>query len=66
MTTRKAVTNPGSRARARGVDLMELNPRPLRTRTRMTANDPARTVRRAWEDTFRTLDRSVEKIPHHR
>ena len=44
------------RARRRGVDVMETNPRPLRTQARMKANDPRATIYNGWKVTFNAMD----------
>ncbi|WJY67808.1 hypothetical protein [Corynebacterium auris] len=57
LTTRNAAV----RARRRGVDLMETNPRRLRTKARMAKNDPRVTIYRGWEKTFNAIDQSMQK-----
>lgn len=57
MTTRR--TTAAQRATTRGVDLMEINPRPLRSASRMRNNNPSRTMHRAWSEVFRTLDQTL-------
>lgn len=53
--------NATVRARRRGVDLMETNPRPLRTKARMEGNDPRLTIYNGWKTTFSALDDSIQK-----
>ncbi|MCT1451155.1 hypothetical protein [Corynebacterium sp. p3-SID1194] len=50
------------RARRRGVDMMETNPRPLRTQARMRANDPWATIYNGWSTTFNAMDNSIRKV----
>ena len=50
---------PIRRARRRGVDLMETNPRPLRTAKRIQAHSPQATIRKGWVKTFRALEESI-------
>lgn len=50
------------RARERGVDLMEINPRPLRTPRRLEENNPRLTVSRAWGRTFSEIDKASSTI----
>lgn len=57
MTTQR--TTATQRATTRGVDLMEINPRPLRSTSRMRNNNPSRTMHRAWSKVFQTLDQTL-------
>lgn len=54
--------NATARARRRGVDMMETNPRPLRTKERMVKNDPRATIYNGWKATFNALDRSIQLV----
>lgn len=50
------------RARRRGVDVMETNPRPLRTQARMKANDPRATIYNGWKVTFNSMDKIIRTV----
>lgn len=49
------------RARGRGVDVMDIEPRPLRDRARVHG-DPSAVIRQSWEETFRALDQSLRIV----
>lgn len=60
--TQMARMDAFKRAEDRGVDLFAVNPRPLRTRKRLEANDPSLTVRNAWDKTFRSLQVNISQV----
>lgn len=57
MTTNTAF----GRARRSGVDWLDIEPRPLRTRRRLD-NTPARVTHQAWDQTFDVLDNSLKTV----
>lgn len=58
---RSRIRSAARRARLRGVDLMETNPRPLRNRKRLAAMHPNVTVVNAWEESFDALGKNLPR-----
>lgn len=50
------------RARRRGVDLMEIQPRRLLTPQRRMRTDPVRQIHRAWTRTGSAMSRAMESM----